>query len=230
VLDLHAPYVSLARRTDDRYLGSTLPDFMAHCYVGGCDVKKEDHRALVGQAREAYLESVTDIEAHVAEVFRIAEQRKRPFRLVVTSDHGELFGEHGAFAHGGGFVPELLSVPFVVYDSTARRGSRTCDLLTTAEALRVVTEADPASPRVSHDRIEIDGHPLGRAVVDAPNGTITYTIAEGYVRHRNTWRNLHPDATGVVPWTPARCAQRAFSPAGPVGPFARPPSRSLPPP
>jgi arylsulfatase A-like enzyme len=163
---------------------------------------------VIEQARGTYLESVTDIEAHVAEIFRIAEQRKRPFRLVVTSDHGELFGEHGAFAHGGGFVPELLSVPFVVYDSTERRGSRTCNLLTTAEALGAVTGAELALPRVSRERIEIDGHPLGRAVVDGANGTITYTIAEEYLRHRNTWRNLHPHSAGVVPWTPARCGAK----------------------
>jgi arylsulfatase A-like enzyme len=34
--------------------------------------------------------------------------------VVVTSDHGELFGEHGRMAHGGHAYDELLRVPLVM--------------------------------------------------------------------------------------------------------------------
>jgi arylsulfatase A-like enzyme len=43
----------------------------------------------------------------------IASGRSREV-MVVTSDHGELLGEHGLLQHGGSCYPELLSVPLVI--------------------------------------------------------------------------------------------------------------------
>jgi arylsulfatase A-like enzyme len=41
--------------------------------------------------------------------------RSRPDSVVVvTSDHGELFGEHGLMEHRGSVYPELVSVPLVI--------------------------------------------------------------------------------------------------------------------
>jgi hypothetical protein len=207
VLDLHAPYVSRARWTDDRYLRSVVPEFMSRCYLGHCDAESAHDRVLIGQSRASYRETIDDIEHHAGEVMRLASRRGRAFRLVVTADHGELFGEHGAFAHGGGFVPELLSVPFVVYDSTARHGLRDCRLLTSAEAVALAVDpsAHTATRGVLSERIEIDGRPLGKAIADRASRTISHTIADDYISHRGTWRNLHDARSGTVPWVPARC-------------------------
>jgi hypothetical protein len=207
VLDLHAPYISRARWTDDDYLTSVVPAFMSRCYLGDCDVKDPHDRWIIEHSRATYLEIVDDLDRHVVELMRLAEGRKRPFKLVVTADHGELFGERGGFAHGAGFVPELLSVPFAVYDSTERRGSRDCRLLTSAEALWMETEDDAVLPMhpASRERIEIDGRPLGTATVDRTNASIAYTIADDFVRHQGTWRNLHTATRGNVPFRPARC-------------------------
>ncbi|MGQ0643259.1 MAG: sulfatase-like hydrolase/transferase [Gemmatimonadaceae bacterium] len=35
--------------------------------------------------------------------------------IVVTSDHGELFGEHRKFGHGSSLYPQVLRVPLVIY-------------------------------------------------------------------------------------------------------------------
>jgi arylsulfatase A-like enzyme len=43
--------------------------------------------------------------------------------IVITSDHGELFGEHGHWGHGGEPVRELVHVPLIVkYPQNVRRG------------------------------------------------------------------------------------------------------------
>jgi arylsulfatase A-like enzyme len=52
-----------------------------------------------------------------------AEGRYDNALIVVTADHGELFGEHGAFGHGGKPWHQLVHVPLVIkYPHGARRG------------------------------------------------------------------------------------------------------------
>jgi hypothetical protein len=49
-----------------------------------------------------------------SEVFpRLFELLPKDTWLVVTSDHGELFGEDGFFGHGPIQHPKVLEVPFV---------------------------------------------------------------------------------------------------------------------
>ena len=45
--------------------------------------------------------------------------------IVVTSDHGEMHGEHGLFAHGNALYMPLLHVPFVMrYPARVAQGVR----------------------------------------------------------------------------------------------------------
>lgn len=74
--------------------------------------------------------------------------------LIVTSDHGESFGEHGLLDHQFGLYEHLLSVPLVVRLPGERRGPRTdhriaqhVDLI--PSILEVVENARPGSNGVS---------------------------------------------------------------------------------
>lgn len=207
VLDFHAPYLPSSRRDDDAYLRQ-IPEFMSRCYVHHCDVTNEHDRSLIKAARSAYSATLDDAERHIAAVLRLAQHRRRPFRLIVTADHGELFGEHGAYAHGGGFVPELLAVPFAVYDSRHAEGREDCRLLTTAEAIEHAVGSGTEMQRglEAREAITIEGPPLGRATINIAEGTIAYDIEKGFLRHRRTWRNLHDSEAGSVAFSPARCA------------------------
>ena len=42
--------------------------------------------------------------------------------LIVTSDHGEQFYEHGHLGHGWSLYDEVMRIPLLVYDSTGRIG------------------------------------------------------------------------------------------------------------
>ena len=77
--------------------------------------------------------------------------------LIVTSDHGELFGEHGGFVHPGELWDELLHVPLVVRTPATRgRGSR---VATPVGALDLVpTVLDLAG-------LPADPQPIGRSMV-----------------------------------------------------------------
>ncbi len=63
-----------------------------------------------------YLEAVRVVDGYLGEVLAALEQlglRERTL-LIVTSDHGEAFGEHGDEHHGGSLYEELVRVPLLM--------------------------------------------------------------------------------------------------------------------
>lgn len=205
LLDLHAPYVPSRWSRNDAYL-EKVQDFESRCITGGCDLSTRQDRELVESMRSGYLATLDDVEARVEDVFRYLDARKRPYRVVLTADHGELFGEHGGLVHSGGFVPELLSVPFVVYDSNEATRGQDCRLLATDEAMHeAVGLTDPTPATLARSKLAIDGSPLGKAVVDVKRDVIDYSINDGMRAHRGTWRNLHALEQGSIPFASAVC-------------------------
>jgi arylsulfatase A-like enzyme len=64
--------------------------------------------------RQAYDDSVRYLSDVYADMF---EELRSDFDYVITlGDHGELFGEDGAWAHNHGIYPGLVHVPLCVYD------------------------------------------------------------------------------------------------------------------
>lgn len=61
-----------------------------------------------------YLEKVMFLEAQLAQVHARAAASGRPFVMLVTSDHGEHFGEHGIVLHGGSLFEAEVRVPFIL--------------------------------------------------------------------------------------------------------------------
>jgi hypothetical protein len=197
-LELHAPYVPVAKRADVVHAAS-VREYMRRCYVAACDPTRD--AALIANARNAYREIVPEVDAAVARALQIARSRGRPFVVVLTADHGELFGEHGGFAHGGGFVPELLDIPFAVFDSRDTTPRRRCELLLSSEALRALFTKG-SYPDHGELLLEL---PLGRAVIRKDTSSIEYELSSDVLPHAHTWRNIHSDAKGTVPYPIATC-------------------------
>ena len=70
----------------------------------------------VAFARAAYDDCVRSLDHHVGRLFdALAERGELDDTLViVTSDHGEHFGEHGLFTHGNSLYQPVLHVPLVI--------------------------------------------------------------------------------------------------------------------
>ncbi|MCC6215385.1 MAG: sulfatase-like hydrolase/transferase [Polyangiaceae bacterium] len=204
-LDLHAPCVPKALAADAPYL-STLGEFMARCFAEQCDFSSAEGRRLVEEARRGYLAGLSDVEESVDRVLDHLRRRGRPFRLILTADHGELFGEHGGIAHQGGFVEEILSIPFVVYDSDESQTGQDCRLLSSSEAIGEASQFLAPAHAANRTRLRIEGAPLGDAVVDLERGAIEYSVAPAMLEHRGTWRNVHRELQGSVPFRGGRCA------------------------
>lgn len=79
--------------------------------------------------------------------------------VVVTSDHGEEFGEHGGVLHGGKLFEELLHVPLIVSGAGIDRGVVDPSL---------VSLVDIAPTLLSLAGLEIPDAMEGRSVFDSP--------------------------------------------------------------
>ena len=79
--------------------------------------------------------------------------------VVVTSDHGEEFGEHGGVLHGGTLFEELLHVPLIVAGTGAGRGVVEPSL---------VSLVDIAPTLLSLAGLDIPTTMQGRSVFDRP--------------------------------------------------------------
>lgn len=76
---------------------------------------------------------IMEVDQHVSELFAILEKAGYldSSTIIITSDHGDEFGEHGSLSHDGKMYSELTNVPFLVYDPFQQEEKRV-DLLTSS--------------------------------------------------------------------------------------------------
>ncbi|HMR06724.1 MAG TPA: sulfatase-like hydrolase/transferase [Polyangiaceae bacterium] len=78
-------------------------------------------------SRDAYDSEVAFVDEHVGRLLDMVQQGPlgKKTAVIVTSDHGEAFGEHGMIRHGFEIWEELVRVPFIVHvpGATPRRVS-----------------------------------------------------------------------------------------------------------
>jgi hypothetical protein len=206
-LELHAPYAP-ERSLGDSAFEATVSEFMRRCYLVACDPRDSADARLIDFARRSYVELIDEADRALGHVMEIARERGRDYVVVVTADHGELFGEHGGFAHGGGFVGELLDIPFLVFDSRSQLQNKRCELLLSGEAMRATAMgAGESAAGVYPDRqlLELSTPPLGHARIDKQNAVIDYELSAGVIPHAGTWRNIHRTPKGTIAYPIERC-------------------------
>lgn len=78
--------------------------------------KTRQPKRIVRLARNRYLECVAAVDSEVGELLDEIEARGLLERtvVIVTSDHGELLGEHGLFGHGQSLHSQVTRVPLVL--------------------------------------------------------------------------------------------------------------------
>lgn len=102
LMEAHAPYNPPAK-----YRTTEPPEFDGMRATVTSNVDVDAHRV-----RRSYRDSVRYLSDAYRDIF--AELREEFDYVITLSDHGELFGEHGAWNHCYGVFPELTHVPMVV--------------------------------------------------------------------------------------------------------------------
>jgi len=101
-MEVHEPYF----RTE----GNIDKNFITNLRTGELDQK------LYQKWKERYPKEVEYVTERIAEIMKILKENRifDDSLIIVTSDHGQLLGEHGRISHGTFLYDELLRVPLLI--------------------------------------------------------------------------------------------------------------------
>jgi arylsulfatase A-like enzyme len=91
------------------------------------DASKPETVALLHKLYKAH---VCEVDAYAKQLFEILEKHKvlAEATVIVTTDHGDEFGEHGGLSHDGKMYAELVHVPQLIVNPPEGKGS-SCDTM-----------------------------------------------------------------------------------------------------
>lgn len=163
-MDVHEPYVPERKYVDIVDPSIDLdPEEMFRLYNDVLFKRDVSDKGIVELLKKLYCTHVREVDDGVREFFGILEKLKilRDTAIIITSDHGDEFGEHGGLSHDGKMYSELVNVPLMIYDAS-REKEEVCDI--------VVSTIDLAPTIV---------HLFGLEQVDAFEGHSLFPL-EGY--------------------------------------------------
>lgn len=118
--DLHTNY-EYRKETSTKPKNETLRNYnkvilnTTHNIQGTCDnyeygnLTEKDKQTL----KELYIENIKYIDKHLGKLIKNLEQEKNLI-IIITSDHGELFGEQNEYWHGCSLKNELIKIPIIM--------------------------------------------------------------------------------------------------------------------
>lgn len=118
LLDSHNPYiVPRADRTESSAYGMYTSTLRANDALDGTDGRTHYKYSLADKTRErlgrAYRDSVRSVDTFIG---RLRSDIDGDAALLVHSDHGEAFGEHGGYGHQPVLYEENIHVPLLLHD------------------------------------------------------------------------------------------------------------------
>ena len=146
-----------------------------HVLQNGSDAEINVAHKQIDFMRRRYAEEIMFNEQCIAEVLAAIEASGRETIVVLTSDHGEHFGEHNLMKHGNSLYQENIRVPFLMYGPGVPQGVQTSQQIqlidiapTLLELCNIETEQEfrgldivdlaSAKQNVQRQHITIDGN------------------------------------------------------------------------
>lgn len=162
-MDIHEPYVAEKKYLD--IVDSSVNISQAEMFdlfkniLLKRDVSDEDTVKLL---RTLYKAHVREADEYVKELLANLENLGVLSNsiIMITSDHGDEFNEHGSLSHDGKMFSELIDIPFFIYDSDKDRGE-VCGTL--------VSNIDISPTIVNHFGLESVKEFKGRSLLPLSN-------------------------------------------------------------
>ena len=130
-MDVHEPYVP-----DRKYIDLVDPTLklsreeMFRLFTEVLLKRDASNKATVELLRKLYCAHVRAMDDDVRNLFGILERQNvlKDTWLILTTDHGDEFGDHGGLSHDGKMYSELVHVPLIIFEPT-RNQEEVCEAL-----------------------------------------------------------------------------------------------------
>jgi arylsulfatase A-like enzyme len=130
-MDVHEPYVP-----EQQYLKQVDPSIalskqeMFRLFQEVILKRDASDPETVALLHQLYRAHVLEVDGYARALFETFERRGvlQDSTVIVTTDHGDEFGEHGGLSHDGKFYSELVHVPLLVVNPPEGAG-QSCDTL-----------------------------------------------------------------------------------------------------
>jgi arylsulfatase A-like enzyme len=130
-MDIHEPYVPAREYIDliDPSISLTK-DEMFRLFSEVLLKRDASDKGIVKLLKKLYDAHVREADDYVKEFFATLEKLEllKDTAVIITSDHGDEFGEHGGLSHDDKMYSELIDMPLLIYDPNKDRGE-VCDTL-----------------------------------------------------------------------------------------------------
>jgi arylsulfatase A-like enzyme len=124
-MDVHEPYVPEKKYVDmvDTSINLSKEE-MFNLFKNTLLRRDLSDKAKIELLKKLYFAHVREVDSYVEEFFNMLKEFDllEDSLVIMTSDHGDEFGEHGGLSHDGKMYSELINVPFLIFDSTKERG------------------------------------------------------------------------------------------------------------
>lgn len=157
-MDLHEPYMPEKKYIDmvDSSIDLSRGE-MFNLFKKTLLKRDLSDKGKVELLKKLYSVHVRQVDSYVEEFFELLKKIDllEGSAVVITSDHGDEFGEHGGLSHDGKMYSELVNVPFLIYDHTQRSGKVSDTLVSSIDVPPTIVNLFGLDPEES-----FEGHSL----------------------------------------------------------------------
>ena len=131
-MDVHEPYIPQRKYVDlvdpDMHLNE---DEMLQLFKEVILKRDNSDLGKVELLKKLYEIQVREVDAYVEDFFGILEKQGLIYDsiIIITSDHGEEFNEHGGLSHEDKMYSELIDIPLFIYDPNIGEGEEITQLV-----------------------------------------------------------------------------------------------------
>jgi arylsulfatase A-like enzyme len=164
-MDVHEPYIPKRE-----YLGlidssiNINEDDMFALFKGVLLKRDVSNKNTVELLRKLYLAGVRKIDDSVKELFDILQKANvlNETVVIITSDHGDEFGEHGGLSHDGKMYSELVNVPLIIFDPSLSKSEIFDKVVSTVDVPPTILHLfglEPETKFQGHSLLPIENYP-----------------------------------------------------------------------
>jgi len=118
-MDVHEPYIPEKKYIDmvDPSIGLNKEE-MFDLFKNTLLKRNLSDKGKIELLKKLYSAHVREVDSYIEKFFNLLKKFDlwQNSVIIITSDHGDEFGEHGGLSHDGKMYSELIDIPFLIYD------------------------------------------------------------------------------------------------------------------